>query len=192
MKKVICLMLTALLLLGGVTAADESVGAETCQHVFELYTSILPEHEWIVRNADEAAFLASAVCIRCDESCIVVRDKALLTPEPCEPEVCTHRLATLPDFTREVYENGRNGAGDPVHHLVCYDVGVCLDCGLVATVMAGQENEVCRMIDKRGFHVEGQHIHVVCRECAVCGYMTGELVPCVAYEDGSCDTTLGK
>lgn len=192
MKKGICLLLTVLMLLSGVTIADESGSPEMCQHVFELCDSVLPEHDGSVWTEDEGAFRASAVCMLCGEKCVVAKDEATLTPDPCAPEVCTHRLDTLPDFTREICQAGTDSTGEAMHQQVKYDVGVCVDCGIVATVIDRLEYSAHQMVEKNGFHVEGQYIHVACQECVLCGYMTGEFVPCVSYEDGTCDAMLRK
>lgn len=181
MKRMLLFLLAALLLC---SAAHAEEITEPCQHEYEKGTEILEDHNWVVYGDPAEAYLVSAVCRHCGDSCVIIKERELLIPEPCAQEACTHRMYALPAFSRTVWVPVENGF---FHQRVEYDVAGCLDCGLVATVYEIKETSQHQMEEKQGFHIEGQYIHVTCQECLLCGLMTGALVPCITYEDGTCD-----
>ncbi len=183
MKKIICILIVLLL---STWAWAEETAQPVCEHEY-WREGIRDEHAWIVEEAAEGAFECAAICPWCRSSCLIVKDKTLLTAEPCKPEECTHRLCILPQFTKMVWEPANNGEEEINHVQLEYCVGVCMDCGTVAAVYNLTAKEPHQMVDKQGFHIDGQYTHVTCRECAICGMMTGELVPCISNETGICE-----
>lgn len=188
MKRLLCIMAVMLLLssLAVAESLEEVMDILACDHEFKLCAEVLEEHRWCIRDMEEQANLfVSAVCEKCGTSGVVFDDKNLLEAEPCSPQVCTHRMYRLRQFDRSVWRI----VGEQLHQRVEYSVGVCLDCGLVGALVAEKEAGVHQMEIKPGFHIEGQYIHVTCQECELCGMMTGELIPCISYKDGTCEKT---
>lgn len=104
-------------------------------------------------------------------------------------------MYVLPGFSYRVWETvveeRESPYRDPRQHdeLRQYEVGVCVDCNQLILMFEPMETSEHQMEEKKSFHLDGQYIHVTCEECRLCGMMTGELVPCISYEDGSCDRT---
>lgn len=188
MKRLLSIMVV-ILLLSGLAAAEgleESVDILTCDHEFTLCAGVLEAHQWCIRDVEEKADLfVSAVCEKCGTSGVVFDDKNLLEAEPCAPQVCTHRMYRLRQFDRSVWRT----VGEQMHQRMEYSVCVCIDCGLIGTLVAVKEAGMHQMEIKPGFHIEGQYIHVTCQECELCGMMTGGLIPCISYEEGTCEKT---
>ena len=187
MKRSICILLSLMLLwCWGIAEEEKEEQMRVCDHLFQVDEMLLPEHEWCIRDqeAPQKAF-KSVACIYCDAEGIVFEDKALLEPDPCNAAVCTHRLYRLSEFNRAEWEP----VNDQLHQRIEYGVGICVDCGTFGTLVRKLENGTHQLVESEGFHIEGQYIHVIWEECLLCGMIEGDLVPCISYEDLSCERT---
>lgn len=172
--------------------AKEVDKTAVCRHEYKKVPQLNDEaEEYIAANYsdDREAFCGYAICQLCLELSLLVADQELLEAEPCEPEECMHRFCTLPDFDYSMWKAAKDPGGHTYHQQCEYSVGVCMDCGLAVPMVEVMDISEHQMAEKQGFHIEGQYIHVICEECLLCGMMTGELVPCISYEDGSCERT---
>ncbi len=187
MKKIIALLMSAFLLCGVVLAED----AGYCQHDYEKWPFLINEvrqnyiQEYFPEDGD--AFFGYALCKLCSDIALLVADANMLDPDPCEPDDCIHRMYVLPDFSYRAWKTTEDDRGDQYDELRQYEVGVCMDCNRLILMHEALETSEHQMVEKQGFHIEGQHIHVTCEECTQCGMMTGELVPCISNADGSCE-----
>lgn len=187
MKRIVCILF-AMALLCCVSFAEET--AEPCQHEYEKHPFLINEVRKLIQEYypdDSEAFYGYALCKLCSDMPLLVIDPNMLEADPCEPDECIHRLYLLPEFNHAVWRSVTDEGGHTYHERVEYDVSVCMDCNLVVTLFEIMESGEHQMEEKQGFHIEGQYIHVTCEECLLCGLMTGALVPCVSYEDGTCD-----
>ncbi len=192
MKRIIALLLSAFLL-SGISFAED---AAYCQHEREKRPFLINEVRTNYIQAfypdDSDAFYGYALCTLCSDIALLVTDPNMVDPKPCEPDNCLHRLYVLPDFNYQAWKTTtdyiRDPKGDyPYDELRQYEVGVCVDCNQLILLYEAVETSEHQMVEKQGFHIEGQYIHVICEECTQCGMMTGELVPCISHEDGSCE-----
>lgn len=187
MKRIIALLLTALLFCS-VAYAEET--AASCQHEYEKRSFLINENRRYIQENypdDSAAFYGYALCQLCSHMPLLVIDPNMLEAEPCEQDECIHRLYVLPDSDYSVWKEVKDEEGHTYDELRKYEASVCIDCNLVVMLYESVESAEHQMEEKQGFHIEGQYIHVTIEECLLCGLMTGELVPCIVYEDGSCD-----
>lgn len=131
MKKLIC-VLFALMMLCGMAGTEELTESAACNHTFMLEDTIRENHLRLVEDTSVSpALFVSARCTKCEEQGIVFDDMNLLEADPCEPEECIHRMYRIP---------GQNGQywrtqSSEMPELVMHDVGMCIDCGIVATLV---------------------------------------------------------
>lgn len=180
----------SILLLCGVSLADSD--PDVCEHEYSYRPYLINYTErYIAENYpdDSDAFYGYALCKLCSDMPLLVVDPCMLEAAPCEPDECAHRLYVLPDFSYSAWKTVEDKLGRPYDELRQYRVGVCIDCNVVVTMFEVVDNGEHQMVEKQGFHIDGQYIHVTCQECLLCGLMTGELVPCISYEDGNCERT---
>ena len=192
MKRLICILFAGLLLWSMAIAEDpaELNGIEDCDHQFQVEGMLREDQLWYIEESDAEPELFQAVrCVKCGAEGIVFDERSLLEPDPCGQDECYHRLYVLPEFGYSTWKSAEDIDGHTYHERYEYCVGVCIDCNLVTALFEIAEKGEHQMAEKQGFHIEGQYIHVTCKECLLCGMMNGELVPCIAYEDGSCDRT---
>lgn len=192
MKRIIALLMSVFLLCG-ISFAEE---AAYCQHEREKHPYLIEEVRKNYIQAfypdDSDAFWGYALCPLCSDIALLVTDKSTVEPHPREPEACIHRLYVLPDFSYRAWKTTTDYIRDPdgeypYDELRQYEVGICVDCNQLILMYEAVETNKHQMVEKQGFHIAGQHIHVTCMECTQCGMMTGELVPCISHEDGSCE-----
>lgn len=187
MKRIVTLLLAAILICSAAYATET---AELCPHEYQKRSFLINENRRYIQDNypnDSAAFYGYALCRLCSDMPLLVLEPNMLEAEPCEQDECIHRLYVLPDSNYFVWKEVKEEDGHNYDELRKYEASVCIDCNLVVTLFESMERDEHRMEEKQGFHIEGQYIHVTIEECLLCGLMTGELVPCIVYEDGSCD-----
>ena len=157
MKKLICI-LVALAMTGGAAWAEEAAiisATATCSHTFVLENSIRDEHLWCIEEtmASPAQFV-SAECILCGAEAIVFGDEELLEPDPCEPEVCTHRLLCFVSNGLSTWMR----QSDSTFEQVRLGSGRCIDCGIFATLKEVVASVSMEQIEKL---IDCEHEYIV-------------------------------
>ena len=186
MKRLLCILLAGMLLWAGALAEDE---VYVCEHALKYSASIssLPEAQQPEAYAEEPELFGSAECRWCHAVFLVVKDLHVMEPEPCQPEACMHRFYQIPIDTKDGWYPSSHGLSSVYHEYRLWWIGLCIDCGQSYEMYLPGEQQMHQMGPEKGFHVDGQHIHATCQECLTCGYMIGELIPCIAFKDGSCE-----
>lgn len=132
MKRLISILLVGLLLCCVALAEDTELnGAADCDHQFLVEGTIREDQLWCIAETDaEHELFESVRCVTCGAEGIVFDDQSLLQPEPCDPEICTHRLYWEPSQsgTRVLWANEYQIAREE------YGFGTCIDCGAYGTL----------------------------------------------------------
>lgn len=141
MKRLICTLLTAMVLLGGVAAAEQVIleWEGDCPHLLCDFGVIVTEHQEYLADVEDTAGYSSAVCAYCQELYLLCPEGAAITVQEGATADCAHvfckKGVKLSEGWEPTFNSSMELKGETIqyfsttHEYRVYYACECITCG---------------------------------------------------------------